>query len=145
MILDASYSQTEFIIFVGNLPYSCTIQQFKDITKPYGQIERIFIVHSEQTGHSKGYGFVEYRKKLGLRMAKRDLVKNNKELKIESSNNGLYEYSDLQSQTLLVTKFPGGTTSEQIEKIINQHVQVPFCKVRMPFFVLKVLWCCGVV
>eukprot|EP00794_Sanderia_malayensis_P007939 gene7939-8794_t len=129
-ILGASYSQNEFMLFVGNLPYDCTLQQFRDMVEQHGPIERIFLVYGKETKQLKGYGFVEYRKKVGVNTAKRELPKAHEDLAIEHSNSGLYEYNDLQSQTLCVKKFPASTTSEQIEEVINKHVQVPFCKIQ---------------
>ncbi len=102
--------------------------------KQFGVIERVFIMRSEKTGQSKGYGFVEYLKNPAVNFAKGQLPKKYGNFRVEFANPDLFEYYDLQSQTLSVKKFPPETTSEQIEEIINKHVQVPFCKVRSDLF-----------
>ncbi|KAB1269076.1 Ribonucleoprotein PTB-binding 2 [Camelus dromedarius] len=38
-------------------------EEFEELVRAYGNVERCFLVYSEVTGHSKGYGFVEYMKK----------------------------------------------------------------------------------
>ena len=37
------YSQSTFLLFVGNLPYDYTHAKFRTMMEPFGQIERIFI------------------------------------------------------------------------------------------------------
>ena len=37
------HSQSTFLLFVGNIPYDYTVEQFRYLMAPYGQIERIFI------------------------------------------------------------------------------------------------------
>ncbi|XP_008829285.1 ribonucleoprotein PTB-binding 2 isoform X2 [Nannospalax galili] len=54
---------TDALLCVTNLPVSFTLEEFEELVRAYGNIERCFLVYSEVTGHSKGYGFVEYMKK----------------------------------------------------------------------------------
>ena len=129
--VQAGYSQNDFIFFVGNIPYFYTAMQFKNMVKAAGDIERIILVRSDMTGQSKGYGFVEYTYKASVDKAVDLLAKISKNLRVEQANPGLNEYYDLQSQTLYVTQFPPDTRSEQIEELVNQHCQVPFCKVNI--------------
>ena len=42
--------------------------------RPFGSLERCFVVYSERTGHCKGYGFAEYMKKDSAARAKSDLL-----------------------------------------------------------------------
>ncbi|CAO2600551.1 Ribonucleoprotein PTB-binding 1 [Lemmus lemmus] len=44
-------------------PPSLTRAQFEELVRPFGSLERCFLVYSEQRGHSKGRGFSEYTKK----------------------------------------------------------------------------------
>ena len=101
----------------------------KNMVKPFGELERAVLVRSELTGQSKGYGIVEFTYKTAAEKAKAGLQSTQKHLRVDVANSGLNEYRDLQSQTLYVNQFPNDTTSEQIEEIVNKHVQVPFCKV----------------
>nr|XP_023405269.1 ribonucleoprotein PTB-binding 2 isoform X1 [Loxodonta africana] len=54
---------TDALLCITNLPVSFTLEDFEELVRAYGNIERCFLVYSEVTGHSKGYGFVEYMKK----------------------------------------------------------------------------------
>nr|XP_004663225.3 ribonucleoprotein PTB-binding 2 isoform X2 [Jaculus jaculus] len=54
---------TDALLCITNLPISFTLEKFEELVRAYGNIERCFLVYSEVTGHSKGYGFVEYMKK----------------------------------------------------------------------------------
>ena len=128
-LVQASYSQSDCLFFVGNIPYFYTATQFRNMVKAVGDIERIVLVRSEITGQSKGYGFVEYKNKPTIDRTVEAIAKISKNLRVEQANSGLNEYYDLQSQTLYITQFPPGTRSEQIEALVNKHCQVPFCKV----------------
>ncbi|XP_065767617.1 ribonucleoprotein PTB-binding 2 isoform X1 [Muntiacus reevesi] len=54
---------TDALLCVTNLPTSFTLEEFEELVRAYGNVERCFLVYSEVTGRSKGYGFVEYMKK----------------------------------------------------------------------------------
>ncbi|XP_061040059.1 ribonucleoprotein PTB-binding 2 isoform X1 [Eubalaena glacialis] len=54
---------TDALLCITNLPASFTLEEFEELVRAYGNVERCFLVYSEVTGHSKGYGFVEYMKK----------------------------------------------------------------------------------
>lgn len=49
-------------LFVGNLSYSITDDQFKALFATYGTIVSINIVKDKFSGRSKGFGFVEFEK-----------------------------------------------------------------------------------
>ncbi|KAM6469961.1 ribonucleoprotein PTB-binding 1 isoform 2-T2 [Liasis olivaceus] len=65
---------TDALLCIANLPQLYTQQQFEDLVRPFGNLERCFLVYSEKQGHSKGYGFVEYMKKDSAARAKSDLL-----------------------------------------------------------------------
>ncbi|XP_026544690.1 ribonucleoprotein PTB-binding 1 isoform X2 [Notechis scutatus] len=65
---------TDALLCIANLPHLYTQQQFEDLVRPFGNLERCFLVYSEESGHSKGYGFVEYMKKDSAARAKSDLL-----------------------------------------------------------------------
>lgn len=46
-------------IFVGNLPFSATEDDLRQLFDPYGRLERVSIVTDRETGRSRGFGFVE--------------------------------------------------------------------------------------
>ncbi|XP_072255719.1 ribonucleoprotein PTB-binding 1 [Pyxicephalus adspersus] len=65
---------TDALLCIANLPPGYTQQQFDDLVRPFGNLERCFLVYSGVTGHPKGYGFVEYMKKDSASRAKSDLL-----------------------------------------------------------------------
>jgi RNA recognition motif-containing protein len=46
-------------IYVGNIAYTMTIEELKDLFVVYGNVTGVKIIVDKQTGKSKGYGFVE--------------------------------------------------------------------------------------
>ena len=46
-------------IYVGNLPFKTTEQEIEALFAPFGQVDRVNIIHDRETGRSRGFGFVE--------------------------------------------------------------------------------------
>jgi len=46
-------------IFVGNLAFSATEQDVRQLFEPYGAVDRINIITDRDTGSPRGFGFVE--------------------------------------------------------------------------------------
>ncbi len=46
-------------IFVGNLNFSTTEDDLRQLFEPYGQVDRVSIMTDRDTGRSRGFGFVE--------------------------------------------------------------------------------------
>ncbi len=46
-------------IYVGNLPYSLTEDELREMFSPYGVVTSASIVKDKFSGQSKGFGFVE--------------------------------------------------------------------------------------
>lgn len=65
---------TDALLCITNLPTSYTLQEFEELVRSYGNVERYFLIYSEITGYSKGYGFVEYMKKDSAAKARLDLL-----------------------------------------------------------------------
>ncbi|NXH11133.1 RAVR2 protein, partial [Bucco capensis] len=65
---------TDALLCVTNLPISFTLEEFEELVRAYGNVERCFLVYNEVTGHSKGYGFVEYMKKDSAAKARLELL-----------------------------------------------------------------------
>jgi len=45
--------------FVGNLAFTTTDQDIRPLFEPYGVVDTISVIADRDTGHSKGFGFVE--------------------------------------------------------------------------------------
>jgi RNA recognition motif-containing protein len=46
-------------IFVGNLAFSATDHDLRQLFEPYGAVEKVNIITDRDTGRSRGFGFVE--------------------------------------------------------------------------------------
>ena len=47
-------------LYVGNLPYSFTSDQLRDLFSQAGAIVDVVVISDRATGRSKGFGFVEF-------------------------------------------------------------------------------------
>jgi len=47
-------------LFVGNLPWSVTVEELTDIFSEYGEISDVHIPKDRETGRPRGFAFVEY-------------------------------------------------------------------------------------
>ncbi len=48
-------------IYVGNLPFSVTQEQLKELFSQYGEIEETVVITNKFSGRSKGFGFVSFK------------------------------------------------------------------------------------
>ena len=46
-------------IFVGNLDWSTTDAELRQVFEPYGEVGHVMILIDRNTGRSRGFGFVE--------------------------------------------------------------------------------------
>lgn len=46
-------------LYVGNLAYSVTKDDLKNMFSEYGSVSEVFLIEDRATGRSKGFGFVE--------------------------------------------------------------------------------------
>ena len=46
-------------IFVGNLPFTTTESDLRDLFAEYGDVESAAIINDRDSGRSRGFGFVE--------------------------------------------------------------------------------------
>jgi len=46
-------------IYVGNLAFSTTDHDLRQLFEPYGEVDTINIITDKYTGQSRGFGFVE--------------------------------------------------------------------------------------
>jgi RNA recognition motif-containing protein len=46
-------------IYVGNLPYSTTSEELREIFEQYGEVVSAVVITDRFTGRSRGFGFVE--------------------------------------------------------------------------------------
>ncbi|MFW6323914.1 MAG: RNA recognition motif domain-containing protein [Desulfovibrionales bacterium] len=46
-------------IYVGNLPWSATEQEVRDLFSQYGEVSSVKLITDRDTGRARGFGFVE--------------------------------------------------------------------------------------
>lgn len=46
-------------IYVGNLPFSTTDQDLRELFEPFGEVDSSKVISDRETGRSRGFGFVE--------------------------------------------------------------------------------------
>ena len=89
------------------------------------------IVYDKKSGHSKGYGFVEYVNQSDAESARTKLQQELKEkkLKLEYAPSGLDTYDKLHSTALCVENFPVNTSVEEIKELLSSEANILFCQV----------------
>lgn len=125
---------TDALLCIANLPRAFTQQQFEDLVRPFGNLERCFLVYSPSTGHSKGYGFVEYMKKDSAARAKSELLGKqlgSRMLYVHWTEVGSLTYPLLHSKCLCVDCLPPSllTAQDLRNALADTHVPV-FCQVK---------------
>jgi RNA recognition motif-containing protein len=46
-------------IYVGNLPFSATEEEIRNLFSPFGTVHAVKLVSDRETGRPRGFGFVE--------------------------------------------------------------------------------------
>lgn len=126
---------TDALLCIANLPCAFTQQQFEELVRPFGNLERCFLVYSASTGHSKGYGFVEYMKKDSAARAKSELLGKqlgSRMLYVHWTEVGSLTYPLLHSKCLCVDRLPPSllTAQDLRNVLIDTHAPV-FCQVEI--------------
>ncbi|KAH0628723.1 hypothetical protein JD844_010171 [Phrynosoma platyrhinos] len=123
---------TDALLCIANLPQLYTQQQFEDLVRPFGNLERCFLVYSEKTGHSKGYGFVEYMKKDSAARAKSDLLGKQlgtRTLYVHWTDVNQLTLDLIQSKCLCVDKLPHNYNDvEELRQTFSAICPPTFCQ-----------------
>ncbi|XP_072531113.1 ribonucleoprotein PTB-binding 1 [Salminus brasiliensis] len=123
---------TDALLCIANLPRAFTQQQFEELVRPFGNLERCFLVHSASTGHSKGYGFVEYMKKDSAARAKSELLGKqlgSRMLYVHWTEVGSLTYPMLHSRCLCVDRLPQSLLTAQDLRSALANTPAPvFCQ-----------------
>ncbi|XP_072224653.1 ribonucleoprotein PTB-binding 1 [Leuresthes tenuis] len=123
---------TDALLCIANLPRAFTQQQFEELVRPFGNLERCFLVYSACTGHSKGYGFVEYMKKDSAARAKSELLGKqlgSRMLYVHWTEVGSLTYPQLHSKCLCIDRLPPSllTAQDLHNALADTHTPV-FCQ-----------------
>uniref|UniRef100_A0A8D0FBR8 Ribonucleoprotein PTB-binding 1 n=1 Tax=Strix occidentalis caurina TaxID=311401 RepID=A0A8D0FBR8_STROC len=123
---------TDALLCIANLPQLYTQQQFEELVRPFGNLERCFLVYSEKTGHSKGYGFVEYMKKDSAARAKSDLLGRQlgtRTLYVHWTDVNQLTLDLLHSKCLCVDKLPHNYADlEELRRVFSAACAPAFCQ-----------------
>jgi RNA recognition motif-containing protein len=60
-------------MYVGNIPYNATEEDLRELFSEYGEIESLKIIQDQDTGRSKGFGFIEMAEEKDTRKAIEEL------------------------------------------------------------------------
>ncbi|XP_046894961.1 ribonucleoprotein PTB-binding 1 isoform X2 [Hypomesus transpacificus] len=123
---------TDALLCIANLPHAFSQQQFEELVRPFGNLERCFLVHSASTGHSKGYGFVEYMKKDSAAKAKSELLGKqlgSRMLYVHWTEVGSLTYPLLHSRCLCVDRLPPSLlTAQDLRNALADTHAPMFCQ-----------------
>ncbi|XP_072299227.1 ribonucleoprotein PTB-binding 1 isoform X2 [Eucyclogobius newberryi] len=123
---------TDSLLCIANLPRTFTQQQFEELVRPFGNLERCFLVYSVSTGHSKGYGFVEYMKKDSAARAKSELLGKQlgtRMLYVHWTEVGSLTYPLLHSKCLCVDHLPQSLlTAQDLRNALSDTLVPVFCQ-----------------
>ncbi|XP_064190126.1 ribonucleoprotein PTB-binding 1 [Anguilla rostrata] len=123
---------TDSLLCVTNLAHTFTGAQFEELVRAYGNIERCFLVYSELTGHSKGYGFVEYMKKDSASRARTELLgkpQGDRALMVQWTDVNQLTAEHLHSKCLCVDKLPlDFCDTDQLAHIFSSRYKPVFCQ-----------------
>lgn len=124
---------TDALLCIANLPRAFTQQQFEELVRPFGNLERCFLVYSATTGLSKGYGFVEYMKKDSAARAKSELLGKqlgSRMLYVHWTEVGSLTYPLLHSKCLCVDRLPPNLlTAQDLRSALADTPTPSFCQV----------------
>lgn len=60
-------------LFVGNLPFSMSVDKLRELFTPFGETEEVVIISDKFSGKSKGFGFVTYKEDAAAEKATAEL------------------------------------------------------------------------
>ncbi|XP_073446713.1 ribonucleoprotein PTB-binding 1 [Dendrobates tinctorius] len=121
---------TDALLCIANLPSGYTQQQFEDLVRPFGNLERCFLVYSGVSGQPKGYGFVEYMKKDSASRAKSDLLGRQlgtRTLYVHWSDVSQLTYELLHSRCLCAERLPECDLAE-LKEAFSKVCTPSFCQ-----------------
>ncbi|MED6255727.1 Ribonucleoprotein PTB-binding 2, partial [Ataeniobius toweri] len=132
-LINVTLQPTDSLLCLTNLPHTFTAQQFEELVRLYGNIERSFLVYSELTGHSKGYGFVEYMKKDSASRARSELLGRplgDRSLMVQWMDvNQLSQEENLHSKCLCVDRLPLDLCdSDELAQLFSETYKPVFCQ-----------------
>ncbi|XP_061098582.1 ribonucleoprotein PTB-binding 2-like isoform X2 [Conger conger] len=123
---------TDALLCITGLPHTFTAGQFQELARVHGNLERCFLVYSERTGHSKGYGFAEYMKKDSASRARSELSgrrHGDRTLMAQWADANRLAADLLHSKCLHVDRLPADLRdSEELSRMFRGRHRPVFCQ-----------------
>ena len=120
---------------VARLPLTYSEDQLVGMMAAYGRIKHSFLVCSEVTGESKGYGLVKYESQEAASQAKQFLngsILEAEAIQVDWLNSSFIQYSQLHSKCLYVSNLPPNFRDlAQFRKIFSVVKNPPYCQVNI--------------
>ncbi len=61
------------VLYVGNIYFGLSENQLREVFENYGKVESVKIVKDNETGRSRGFGFVNFENSQDAELAKNEL------------------------------------------------------------------------
>eukprot|EP00095_Tigriopus_kingsejongensis_P002316 snap_masked-scaffold347_size200506-processed-gene-0.11 protein:Tk02316 transcript:snap_masked-scaffold347_size200506-processed-gene-0.11-mRNA-1 annotation:"ribonucleoprotein ptb-binding 1-like isoform x2" len=126
---------------VAKLPLDYTDDQFMQLAESYGRVKEAFLMISEHTGESKGYGLIKYLSSDAAAQARHLLdgrVINSYRMDCDWLNSGHITFKSLHSKALFVDHLPPRYRDlGEFRKIFSVVRNPPYCQIAMPKGVIQ--------
>ncbi|KAL3880420.1 hypothetical protein ACJMK2_032658 [Sinanodonta woodiana] len=124
---------TNKLLCIAHLPLDITEWKFREIVSQHGNVEKCFLMRSEETGESKGYGFVEYdtieRCNQNRTMFDHMDISGYK-VHCDIIPDSLMNYSKLHSRCLLIDNLPREFKETQdLREIFSKEFSPLYCQI----------------
>ncbi|XP_065226640.1 ribonucleoprotein PTB-binding 1-like [Planococcus citri] len=133
--VSVSPTPTEMLLCVARLPLYYGEDEFYNMIKSYGDIKTYFLMISEKTGKSKGYGFVQYTNKehaMAARNALNDKIVDTFRLVCDWLDSSHLTLKSLHSKCLYVDKLPNNFRDMgEFRKVFAKVVNPPYCQIAL--------------
>jgi len=128
-------------LVVARLPFTYTEHQLNTLMTSYGNIKSSFLVCSEETGDSKGYGLVKYESQDAANLAKQFLngkILQDEAIQVDWLNSSYIQYNQLHSKCLYVSNLPPNFRDLALfRKIFSVVKNPPYCQIAMKNGILQ--------
>ncbi|WAR23213.1 RAVR2-like protein, partial [Mya arenaria] len=137
LTVSVSVYRSDKILCIAHLPLAMTEYKFRELITEHGNIDMCFLMRSEETGDSKGYGFVEFNEsiekvgqiKYALDWSKVEGQVVHCDAIVDSSKTGI-EFADLHSTCLLIDNLPPDYTDcLALREVFSQLVKPIYCQI----------------
>uniref|UniRef100_A0A6A7FUY5 Ribonucleoprotein PTB-binding 2-like n=2 Tax=Hirondellea gigas TaxID=1518452 RepID=A0A6A7FUY5_9CRUS len=131
--ISISPSSTENLLCVSSLPDETSEDEFTDLVSGFGNITYCFLMRSERTGISKGYGFVCYSNR-DVALQARSLLDQRQHrgtlLSCDWVEPNIVTFGALHSCCLLVDNLPKDYRElGELRKIFSKVANPPYCQI----------------